>query len=69
MCHWTFKHFTDILLYMMKYKGVMWMCFITLQFKDPLILLLLASAFVSVVMQQFDDAISITVVSVFSIHS
>ncbi|KAK2192811.1 hypothetical protein NP493_22g04042 [Ridgeia piscesae] len=31
------------------------------QFKDPLILLLLASAFVSIIMKQFDDAISITV--------
>lgn len=31
------------------------------QFKDPLILLLLASAFVSVLMRQFDDAVSITV--------
>ncbi|XP_038566270.1 calcium-transporting ATPase type 2C member 1 isoform X2 [Micropterus salmoides] len=32
-----------------------------LQFKDPLILLLLASAVISVLMRQFDDAISITV--------
>uniref|UniRef100_A0A8P4GLY9 Calcium-transporting ATPase n=1 Tax=Dicentrarchus labrax TaxID=13489 RepID=A0A8P4GLY9_DICLA len=32
------------------------------QFKDPLILLLLASAVISVLMHQFDDAISITVV-------
>uniref|UniRef100_A0A3Q2UP42 Cation-transporting P-type ATPase N-terminal domain-containing protein n=1 Tax=Fundulus heteroclitus TaxID=8078 RepID=A0A3Q2UP42_FUNHE len=32
------------------------------QFKDPLILLLLASAVISVIMHQFDDAISITVV-------
>lgn len=32
------------------------------QFKDPLILLLLASALVSVLMRQFDDAVSITVV-------
>ncbi|XP_076027915.1 calcium-transporting ATPase type 2C member 1-like [Genypterus blacodes] len=31
------------------------------QFKDPLILLLLASAIISVLMHQFDDAISITV--------
>lgn len=31
------------------------------QFKNPLILLLLGSAFVSVLMQQVDDAISITV--------
>uniref|UniRef100_A0A669DDV0 Calcium-transporting ATPase n=1 Tax=Oreochromis niloticus TaxID=8128 RepID=A0A669DDV0_ORENI len=31
------------------------------QFKDPLILLLLASAVISVIMHQFDDAISITV--------
>lgn len=31
------------------------------QFKNPLILLLLASAFVSVCMRQFDDAVSITV--------
>lgn len=31
------------------------------QFKNPLILLLLGSAFVSVCMKQFDDAISITV--------
>uniref|UniRef100_A0A8C8DWE1 Cation-transporting P-type ATPase N-terminal domain-containing protein n=1 Tax=Oryzias sinensis TaxID=183150 RepID=A0A8C8DWE1_9TELE len=31
------------------------------QFKDPLILLLLASAVISVLMRQFDDAISITV--------
>lgn len=34
------------------------------QFKNPLILLLLGSAFVSVCMRQFDDAVSITVVSV-----
>ncbi len=34
-----------------------------LQFKDPLILLLLASAVISVLMRQFDDAVSITVVS------
>ena len=34
------------------------------QFKNPLILLLLGSAVVSVCMQQFDDAISITVVSI-----
>ncbi|XP_062584876.1 calcium-transporting ATPase type 2C member 1-like isoform X1 [Saccostrea cucullata] len=31
------------------------------QFKDPMILLLLASAFVSILMKQFDDAVSITV--------
>lgn len=31
------------------------------QFKDPLILLLLASAVISILMRQFDDAISITV--------
>ncbi|XP_034154011.2 calcium-transporting ATPase type 2C member 1 isoform X1 [Pangasianodon hypophthalmus] len=31
------------------------------QFKDPLIMLLLASAVISVVMRQFDDAVSITV--------
>uniref|UniRef100_A0AAZ3RBP4 P-type ATPase A domain-containing protein n=1 Tax=Oncorhynchus tshawytscha TaxID=74940 RepID=A0AAZ3RBP4_ONCTS len=31
------------------------------QFKDPLIMLLLASAVISVLMHQFDDAISITV--------
>ena len=34
-----------------------------MQFRDPLIMLLLASAFVSVCMRQIDDAISITVVS------
>lgn len=34
----------------------------SLQFKDPLILLLLASAVISILMHQFDDAISITVV-------
>ncbi|TRY56928.1 hypothetical protein DNTS_020345 [Danionella cerebrum] len=33
----------------------------TTSFKDPLILLLLASAVISVVMRQFDDAVSITV--------
>jgi Ca2+-transporting ATPase len=33
------------------------------QFKNPLIVLLLASAFVSVCMGQFDDAFSITAVS------
>lgn len=32
------------------------------QFKDPMIMLLLASAFVSILMRQFDDAVSITVV-------
>lgn len=31
------------------------------QFKNPLILLLLGSAFVSVCMKQFDDAVSITI--------
>lgn len=31
------------------------------QFKNPFILLLLASAFVSVCMKQFDDAVNITV--------
>lgn len=31
------------------------------QFRNPLILLLLGSAFVSVCMKQFDDAVSITV--------
>nr|CAD7409275.1 unnamed protein product [Timema cristinae] len=31
------------------------------RFKNPLIMLLLASAFVSVCMKQFDDAVSITV--------
>ncbi len=36
---------------------------VMLQFKDPMILLLLASAFVSVIMRQIDDAVSITVVS------
>uniref|UniRef100_A0A673B2S3 P-type Ca(2+) transporter n=1 Tax=Sphaeramia orbicularis TaxID=375764 RepID=A0A673B2S3_9TELE len=35
------------------------------QFKDPLILLLLASAVISVLMHQFDDAISITVVLIY----
>lgn len=34
-------------------------------FKDPLILLLLGSACISVLMGQFDDAISITVVFIF----
>ena len=34
-----------------------------LQFQNPLILLLLASAFVSVLMRQFDDAFSIAAVS------
>lgn len=33
------------------------------QFKNPLIVLLLASALVSICMQQFDDAFSITAVS------
>uniref|UniRef100_A0A7N6BQA0 Calcium-transporting ATPase n=1 Tax=Anabas testudineus TaxID=64144 RepID=A0A7N6BQA0_ANATE len=37
------------------------------QFKDPLILLLLASAVISVLMHQFDDAISITVVRVWAV--
>ena len=40
--------------------------FCLFQFKDPMIMLLLASAFVSVCMKQFDDAVSITVVSVYS---
>lgn len=34
------------------------------KFKNPLILLLLASALVSVIMQQFDDAASIAIVSI-----
>lgn len=34
------------------------------QFKNPLIMLLLGSAFVSVCMKQFDDAVSITIVSI-----
>jgi magnesium-transporting ATPase (P-type) len=37
--------------------------FVLFQFKNPLIMLLLASALVSVGMRQFDDAVSITVVS------
>lgn len=37
--------------------------FLFFQFKNPLILLLLGSAVVSVCMRQFDDAVSITVVS------
>eukprot|EP01137_Pigoraptor_chileana_P032354 Opistho-2@21593 len=41
-------------------KEPIWKKFIE-QFKDPLIMLLLASAIVSVVMRQFDDAVSITV--------
>lgn len=44
----------------MKYK-IYYILFL-LQFKNPLILLLLGSAFVSVCMRQFDDAVSITVV-------
>lgn len=36
---------------------------VSFQFKNPLIMLLLASAVISVVMHQFDDAVSITVVS------
>ena len=36
--------------------------FIIFQFKEPMILLLLASGIVSVIMGQLDDAISITVV-------
>ena len=39
------------------------MMIVFLQFKDPLIMLLLASAFISVLTQQFDDASSITIVS------
>lgn len=35
-----------------------------LQFKNPLILLLLASALVSVLMHQFDDAASIAIVRI-----
>jgi hypothetical protein len=37
--------------------------FLLFQFRNPLIMLLLASALVSVGMRQFDDAVSITVVS------
>jgi hypothetical protein len=37
--------------------------FVVFQFRNPLIMLLLASALVSVAMRQFDDAVSITVVS------
>ena len=37
------------------------------QFKNPLIVLLLVSAFVSICMQQFDDAFSITAVSPFKL--
>ena len=39
------------------------------QFKDPLILLLLGSAVVSIIMKQFDDAVSITVVRASVIYS
>ena len=34
------------------------------QFKEPMIVLLLASGLVSVAMGQYDDAVSITVVSI-----
>lgn len=37
-------------------------CSVLFQFKNPLIMLLLASAVISVLMHQFDDAVSITVV-------
>ena len=37
-----------------------WKCYIFIQFKEPLILLLLASALVSLCMSQFDDAVVIT---------
>lgn len=37
-------------------------CSVSFQFKNPLIMLLLASAVISVLMHQFDDAVSITVV-------
>ena len=40
---------------------VEWSCSF-LQFKNPLIVLLLISAIISVAMKQFDDAISITLV-------
>ncbi|EZA51926.1 hypothetical protein DMN91_007577 [Ooceraea biroi] len=43
-----------------KEKDPLWKKYVE-QFKNPLILLLLASAFVSVCMRQFDDAVSITV--------
>ena len=37
---------------------------LSLQFKEPMILLLLASGLVSVCMSQYDDAVSITVVCI-----
>lgn len=43
-------------------KIVLMTGFFFFQFKDPMIMLLLASAFVSILMRQFDDAVSITVV-------
>lgn len=44
-------------------SGVLLNCSsVSLQFKNPLIMLLLASAVISVLMHQFDDAVSITVV-------
>lgn len=46
----------------LSYKTVELLFFFHFQFKNPLIMLLLASAVISVLMHQFDDAVSITVV-------
>uniref|UniRef100_A0A8C1ATV4 Calcium-transporting ATPase n=1 Tax=Cyprinus carpio carpio TaxID=630221 RepID=A0A8C1ATV4_CYPCA len=53
--HQTFTKCTDCIE-----DEPLWKKYIS-QFKDPLILLLLASAVISVLMRQFDDAVSITV--------
>lgn len=56
------KAFTEVKRDCPSYKSVELFVF-HLQFKNPLIMLLLASAVISILMHQFDDAVSITVVS------
>lgn len=55
------KYLKQVCLYGVHYLEIYLPAFI--QFNDPLILLLLASAFISVCTKQFDDAFSITVVT------
>ncbi|XP_014260300.1 calcium-transporting ATPase type 2C member 1 isoform X1 [Cimex lectularius] len=54
------RHIAGVNEFSVKEEDPLWKKYIE-QFQNPLILLLLASAFVSVCMKQFDDAVSITV--------
>lgn len=64
--HDAHPHVQCMLSFMNNMEKILMMLIVFIQFKEPMIVLLLASGVVSVCMKQFDDAISITVVSIFN---